>query len=183
MESRHDRYFKNYRPEKVPAANRKGYKKTLVYIGDLYTWDLPDGSLPSRRRWMGLAEAASLVIFLVSTLIRTDLNRAPYIAAPSLVCLAAWFFEFIAMGYFVFKKLPLREDDYQYIDRALPISTMLRFLLLSFTTAACLVDLVRFGIGPAEAAVTLGYALTAALAFLMFRRYRALSSCVKITPS
>ena len=183
MQSRHDKYFKNYRPENVPANNRKGYKRVFVYIGDLYSWELPDGSFPSVRRWMGLAEAASLVIFFVSAFTRADINRAAYIAAPSLASLAAWAFELVAAWYFSFKKHPLRVDDYEYVDRVMPIMLMIRFILLSFAAAAGVVFLIIGGASLPSFLVMLGYAACAGMAFFMFRKYRSLAPNLKVVPA
>lgn len=183
IKSRHDRFFKNYRAEMVPAGNRRGYKKVLVYIGDLYTWELPDGSFPSVRRWMGFAELISLGIFFACALTRADINRAAYIAAPTMASLAVWIFELIAAAYFCLKKLPLQEDDYEYIDKALPVTLIMRFVLLSFAAAAGVVFLLAGGFSAPSLFVMLGYALGAALAFFMFRKYRGLIPYLKVTPS
>ena len=183
IKSRHDRFFKNYRPEMVPANNRRGYKKVLVYVGDLYSWDLPDGSFPSVRRWMGFAELISLGVFFGCATARAGINHAAYIAAPTIASLAAWIFELIAVGCFCLKKMPLMEDDYEYIDKVLPVTLIIRFILLSFATAAGVVFFFLGGFSLPSLFVVFGFALCAALAFYMFRKYRALSPHLKVTPS
>lgn len=180
MASSRERHFRNYKFEQVPDNSKKGYKNIYTYIGDYYTWDVPDSTIKSYKLLFAICEMATIIVFVFAALQDISLNKTAYIVIPAVISICAWIFELIAVGFFCFIKFPLKEEDYKRIDSTFFLTFIIRFICLTFVSAACVVDCIRFSLGIAGAFATLGYIVCAAIAMIMKLKYKKLATKKKV---
>lgn len=183
MASGPEKHFKNYRFEQIPDDSKKGYKNVYKYIGDHYTWDVPASTLKSYKILFAALEVLTIVVFLFTALNDIALNKTGYIVIPSILSICAWIFEVIAVCFFCFLKVPLKEEDYKRIDSTFFITFPLRFICLTLVTAACAIDTVRFSFGTQAILVTLGYLVCAGTALSLHMLFRKLNDKKKVLPA
>lgn len=180
MTSGPEKYFKNYRFEQIPDNSKKGYKNVYTYIGDYYTWDLPASTLKSCKILFAVLELLTVLVFLFTALNNVALNKTAYIVIPCILSICAWIFEIIAVCFFCFLKVPLKEEDYKRIDSTFFLTFVLRFICLAPVTAVSVIDTIRFSLGGQAVLVTLGYLVCAVIALTMHLLYRKLNSKKKV---
>lgn len=182
MKSIRERFVKNHRTE-IRFSPEKGSYKVLVYIGDFYTWEPKEGSFQARRRLFALLEAASILLLILSSIPGTVISYSPFVVCAALVAFAAWVFELYGAISFCFKKLPLQEDDYAYLNIIFKVTPPIRFVFLLFAAGAGIYHMASAGFALTGILACAGYVLTAALAVLIFFLYLKTSKDLRIIPS
>ncbi|MCD8014713.1 MAG: hypothetical protein LUG99_16385 [Lachnospiraceae bacterium] len=180
MASRQEKHFKNYEFKQVPRASGKGYKNVYKYIGDYYTWDIPTQGLRRERQCFVLLEVISLILYFGAAVQNAEQNRLAIVAVPSICSLAAWVFELIAIGFFSFVKLPLKEEDYKRVDSTFFLTFPLRALFLTVATVGCIIYTIRNSAGMQSWLLSLVYAVCAVLALVLMIRYQKLKARKKV---
>lgn len=180
MASRYENYFKNYRVRAVPDRSRKGYHKEYIYIGDLYTWDLPQEKIRTNRRIFGICEVVTLLLYFGVSIIRNELNRSPLVAVPSMLALITLLFEVFAMWIFCFGELPCRVDDHSRMNQTFQITFLLRALLLAAAAVLGFVNTVRLHSGITGILISGGYLVCALIALYLYRKYKEIRKSEKV---
>lgn len=180
MASSREKYFKNYKFEQIPDSSKKGYKNVYTYVGDYYTWDIPESSVKGLRILFSAFELITILSFSLAAFQNIASNKAAYIAIPAVFSICIWIFEIIAVGFFLILKLPLKEEDYKRIDSTFSVAFPLRFFLLLFAAVACIVDAIRLSLGFFGITTAFGYLLCALSALFMYWFYRKLREKKKV---
>lgn len=183
MVSRHEKYFKNYRVKAVPDRSRKGYHREYVYIGDLYSWDLPEKEIRSNRRIFGACEIVTLLLYFGAGIIRSGLNRSRLVAIPSMLALITILFEVFAMWTFCLGKMPYRVDDYSRMNQTFQVTFPARAILLAVAAVAGYVNTFLLHSGAMGILISTGYLLGALTACYLFRKYSRIRKSEKVTES
>ena len=182
MKSYRERFVRNHRKEMQAAPNKKGYKNVLIYTGNFYTWEPEKGTLQSVRRQFLILEILTVIIFGVSSIPGTIVSYSNLAISGALISFVAWAFEVFAIVSLCFRKLPLQEDDFSYVNKFFRVTTMVRCVSLLFATVAGIIFMADKGFETTSILAVIGYFLTAAIAFLLFLMYMKLSKCKVVIP-
>lgn len=182
MKAYRERFIKNHRKEAQPAANRKGYRTVLIYTGDFYTWEPEKGTIQSVRRLFLILEILTVILFGLSSIPGSVVSYSNLAMSGALVSLVAWAFEAFAIVSLCFRKLPLQEDDFSYVNKFFRVTTAIRCVFLVFTTVAGILFMTEKGFETTGILAVIGYALTAVIAAMLFLMYMKLAKCKKVIP-
>ena len=183
MTPKQEKYFKNYRIDQVPSKNGKKAKRTFSYIGDLYTWHFSDTELRRHRLRYAIWEAAGILLFAVSVIIRNPVNSSRLVGGICLLSFAVLIFEAIAVWTFSFGKLPYREDDFEWMDIVLQIAFLIRTVLMGAASLLAFINSFRLAAGIPGMLISISYLLCAAITLYLFLDYRKLRKKKKVIPS
>ena len=182
MKSYRERFVRNHRKEMQAAPNKKGRRNILIYTGNFYTWEPKKGTLQSVRRQFLILEILTVNIFGLSSIPGTIVSYSNLAISGALISFVAWAFEAFAIVSLCFRKLPLQEDDFSYVNNFFRVTTMVRCVSLLFATVTGILYMAGKGFEATGILTVIGYFLTAAIAFLMFLMYMKLSKCKVIIP-
>ena len=93
-------FEENYRAEKVPADNKKGFRMEYVYIGPWYVWVQDEEQIRREKRVILNACIISLALYSVAALQYAEVNYARFVSMAGMLSLAP--FVFVAFGVFQF---------------------------------------------------------------------------------
>ncbi len=180
MASSSEKFNRNYQLDQIPNNSKKGYKNVYTYIGDYYTWDLKAVEIKNIRLTFFILEIATIIIFLYTSLQHGVLNSVPVVVIPALLSLIAWIFEIIAIFFFCFFKLPLKEEDHSRIHSTFFITFALRFILLFFSCIASIIVKFQLNLDAGELLTSFGYLICSGISAILWRRYKYIDLYKKI---
>ena len=171
------KYMDNYKIEKVTDSSKRGYRIKYTYVGDYYRLAISDSSKKKAKLAFLLGEVITIALFLIASLISSQINRNALIILPSGFSICAWFFEIIAIIHFLVIKDPYKEDDYKSINKTLPITFAFRFICLIFISVSCLI-LLLLSTSISDFIITISYIGCAITSISMYSHYQKISKSI-----
>lgn len=162
----------NYKAEKVPAGNKRGYRVEYSYVGDYYAQNSDALKLRKAKIRIGILCAASLVFYLCAVLQKSYVNSERLVFGGSLLSAVLFLFEASGVLQFLMIKDMLtgrQLTDLSFKLRVYPPVHGGLLLICSVCTAAAALR------GPGGAGAYLaaaGYGLSGIASILIFLLYR-----------
>ena len=158
------RFEDNYTTVTVPADNKKGYVIRYVYYAPWYVWQISDSEFSRKKQLLAVLEVFSVLIFLVSVLLRTGLNSTPLVYVFTALAACTQLMELSGTVDFLTAKPKTTQIRYEDIHRRLTFFPTIRGIMMLLATIAAILTLLS-GQVQGEAWAVPGYAVCAALAW------------------
>lgn len=164
----------HYRPTQVPAANRKGFKISYVYIGPWYIWEQETQEVRRVRQRCLNACLLSLILYVAAALQAYPVNYDRLVSLTGLASLAPFCFVVFGVIQFYAAKDRMREETYKDINGKLRIAPVLHAVLLAACAVRGTYMILASGVEKVQLWIVLCYLLAAAESLSIYFRYRKL---------
>ena len=130
VRSMRETFKENYKPVRIPARNKKGYKIEYVYIGKWYGWKEDRAVVRHVKAAAAAALILSVLLYLYAALLNVPLNWSKLVSMMGLLSLAPLLFLVIGMVQFLVSREKFTEQDYKDMNVKLHVAPVLHGGLL-----------------------------------------------------
>ncbi len=171
-QSYRDRYFSDHEAVKVAANNRKGYQTIYRYVGQWKSWECPGGSMRKKKLLIGLAELASVFLYVLCAAKDAPINRARIASGLGVLSVIPWLLEVSGVLRFLLAKEFVKELSLEEIDSSIRYGCILRTVLVAMSGLAGMTSCLQSGgCGVWNALLLIGILASASLSFVIWRLY------------
>jgi len=171
MKSLREQFEDDYVAVSKPADNEDKLKIEYIYYAPWYIWYLPETLLKRKKLLLAGISVGSLLIFILSGIQESGVNRYIAVEIAGTFALCAHVFELFSIFQFLFVKYRVTRMTYSAIDRVLTVAPLVRGICLVIAAAAGLYYVIQTALHlPAVLAVA-GYLICALMAFYIYAEY------------
>lgn len=175
MKTSRQKYFEDYRAEKEPADNKKGYKIVYTYKGEWYGWNEDSKAIRNRKILYVATMLLCTILLVLCGTQRVYLNTVGAVAIPGLISLASILYTWIGTIQFCLAKELIRAKECKSMYSFIEKGSIITALCYSVSAVASIFLFFRRGVDLTSFFVMLGFVLCAGMSFFLYYKHEKLS--------